>query len=104
MFLNFVTWLALSVFAGGTGVPSFLSSMVDEASINQSESVVVLLRLEEGKDEHFFNKITREVMRNNAENSFVISKRREAMEDHLLRAVAFIIATMDSFDFVRNLK
>lgn len=102
-FLEFVAWQTFLILVGSSDVPSFLSSLVYQASVKKVESFVVLFRLEDGNNEDFFNDITSEVMRNNAGNSFVISKTRKATKENLVRVGSFIIATVDSFDFVSNL-
>lgn len=99
--LKVLTWLTFWALVMSSRVPSFLSAVVNQANGRQYERVVVLLRIEEGANTEFFDAIKTEVLRNNPGNSFVISSKREAFQEKLLFSVSFLIATMDSFNFVR---
>lgn len=89
-------------FVENSDVSRLISSLVLQSRGNQTESTVMLSRLEMTTDFDFFEEISTEVMIENPLNPVFISTLQFSSDKIDIAFVAFVIMTLGAFDSVRE--
>lgn len=79
---------------------SFIASLIPQANVRNPENArnVLLIRLDRGPNFKLFNDITKKIMQACPENPVIIHTDLKPFNKNAIRAVSFMIVTVDYFD------
>lgn len=85
-----------------TEAPRFIASLIPQGNARNPENTrnIVLLRLDTGPSYKLFNDITKEIMKSCSDNPVIIHTNWRPYDKNTIRAVLFMIVTIDFFDLV----